>query len=533
MENVYLKTDIQKMVRMSTEKCESLHFYKYLCQKIGSKEVVRMRRLALCISDMSELSGGGSIYSGSKGEGLDLKGSDLDLMFIDTNFKVYESETEVIWDGLTIPLIMNTEETKPCFTQLRLLNHQHLYQNFKYMWQKNHLGYMFSSEQYKLLILSAVFWLPELGNIWRIHGPCISDNNEQFDYANCLKCDQWIVQAKPWIVRARKTWPLPEVISKIDLYEQGINCFTSSDTLKHYERQSYNVIESLRNENVIKIIQNRPAFAGNGNIKKIIYHCLHHSRTGLSRSLFALYLSKACQFAPDASKYGYSSENKHQYYKYKYDRSHLLIGSHSDAVSGWLRLASFFYVHKKYFASLKVINHALQKYTDEKIFTGITAYDFKFIQKQKQELNLTTKENTCIQKHVLNLMKKEKPYSVLKELTIEALIFNMRSLTIPQELQLDAIELLLYDPLSFAYFISFLCYYHLHDMTSCRHYLQQIQSIISNLSVVNKKISVWSTPIMCCIAYKLIGETYSARQLFQEIVDNNPRLSLLSSVILH
>ncbi|CAG2226393.1 unnamed protein product [Mytilus edulis] len=259
--------------------------------------------VSFVLFDMSDLSGGGSIYSGSKGEGLDLKGSDLDLMFIDTNFKVYESETKVILDGLTIPLIMNTEETQPCFTQLRLLHHQHLSHNFKYLCQKNHLGNIHSSEH---------------------------------------------------VLNKNKL----EITLK-DLYEQGIHCFTSSDTLGHYERQSYNITESLTSETFINMIRNGLSFAGNGNIKKVIYHCLHHSITSLSKSLFPLYLSMACRFAPDdASIYGYSSENKDQYYKYKYDRSQFLIGSRSDAVSGWLRLASFFYVHRNYVASLRVINHA-------------------------------------------------------------------------------------------------------------------------------------------------------------------------------
>lgn len=319
-----------------------------------------------------------------------------------------------------------------------------------------------------------------------------------------------------------------------DLYEQGIHCFTSSDTLGHYERQSYNITESLTSETFINMIRNGLAFAGNGNIKKVIYHCLHHSITSLSKSLFPLYLSMACRFAPDdASIYGYSSENKDQYYKYKYDRSQFLIGSRSDAVSGWLRLASFFYVYRNYVASLRVINHALQKYTDEKNFTGFTTSGFKFDQRLTQELNLPIKEYTCIQKHMLNLMKKENPHTVLKALIIEFLIFEMRSLIKPQELQLNSGELIGYDPLSFAYFLNFLFYYHLHDMTSCRDYVQQLQSLVSNTSVVNKKMSVWSTPIMLGIAHKLMGEADLARQLFQEIIDNNPRLSWLSSVILH
>ncbi|CAG2215845.1 unnamed protein product [Mytilus edulis] len=78
---------------MSVETKESLKFYKYLCQKIGSEEVVRIRRLAMTINDIGQRIK--TITSGSQGEGLDLKGSDLDIMIIDPCFKVFESYQDV------------------------------------------------------------------------------------------------------------------------------------------------------------------------------------------------------------------------------------------------------------------------------------------------------------------------------------------------------------------------------------------------------------------------------------------------------
>ncbi|CAC5368251.1 unnamed protein product [Mytilus coruscus] len=385
------------MVTISTKNCESLNFYKYLCHKIGSEEVIRIRRLNLNIIETGHNNKLKVIQSGSKAEGLDLKGSDLDLMSITPSFKVYQSEAEVL-DGLTVPLIMNTEETQPCFAQLRLLDH---HQVFKSMWQKNHLGYMLSSGQYKLLYLSL---LPP--GSWKIHGPCLSDIKGRLDLAFCLKCDKWIFQAQPWVSRARTAWPSSDIISKITSY--GVS--------------------------------------------------------SLSGGLIALYLSKACWFAPDSSKFLYSSENKHKYFKYKYDLSHLLIGLHSDAVTGWLLLASFFYVHKNYFASLGVMDYALQKCTVEKIYS-------------------TRSEYTFIQNQELKLMKNEKLYTVLKAMTIEALIFHRKSSLLPQELQQDTIydiitHNIFYYPLSFAYFLSFLCYYHLHDIQSSRYYLQQLKLAI-------------------------------------------------------
>ncbi|CAC5367034.1 unnamed protein product [Mytilus coruscus] len=135
---------------MSTEKSESLNFYKYLCQKIGSEEVVKIRRLTSTIRDIGH-SKQSIITSGSKGEGLNFQSSDLDLMSIDPCAKVYQSQREAVLDSRTIPLTLNTEETQPCYTQLCILNHHRVPEQ---MWEKTHLGYMFSSEQYKQHCLS-------------------------------------------------------------------------------------------------------------------------------------------------------------------------------------------------------------------------------------------------------------------------------------------------------------------------------------------------------------------------------------------
>ncbi|VDI67098.1 Hypothetical predicted protein [Mytilus galloprovincialis] len=359
----------------------------------------------------------------------------------------------------------------------------------------------------------------------KIHGPCISDTQDRLDIAYCLKCDQWVSQAQPWVCRPRNAWPTSEIVSKIiscgvlivpvgckgsrnenlewrisfsipekflvfsfshtqllcyallkilmkelvdkhedlkgllcsyflkslmfwiseetephlwqpdniipcfkaclqrllycvrysilshyfipdnnlfklrfnvkkkeklttilqNLYEQGIACFIFSDTLQYCKKQSYKITESL-NVNVNLVLQQSPpVFMPHGTDIHLLCHRLHtnlhRSKSGLSKALFASYLSKICRFAPDVASYIYNLENKQQYFKYKYDLSHLLIGLQADAVSGWLKLASFFYVHKQYFASLSVIHYALQKFADEKIFTDSTRSEFTLVSK--------------------------------------------------------------------------------------------------------------------------------------------------------
>ncbi|XP_052083353.1 uncharacterized protein LOC127720674 [Mytilus californianus] len=636
-----------RMAKASEGKSESLDFYKYLCQKIGSEKVVKIRRLVSTVRDIGQ--NGKVITSGSKGEGLDLNGSDVDMMYVDPYGKVYQTETEVQSQIYPLPLIMNTEETQPCFTQLLILNHD--IKTTPNVLQKHHRGFMLSSELYKLSCKNvAQVSIPALFS-GKIHGPCISNKEDTLDIAWCFKCDKWIFQAEPWVCRPRTTWPPPEIISKIvssgvlivpigckgstnehlewrisfsvaekflifsfshtqllcyamfkvllkevvekyqnlkglfcsyflktlmfwileetdpylwrpdniipcfmaclqrllycvrysilshyfipennlfllrfntnnkekiinileNLYGIGIDCFASSETLQEYQRLSYKISESFISRNssflqqVMLIFRNAYTNGRAARVLRLMYNFLNSSRTVLSRFVFVLEISEASMYFSEETQYLNSAGNKHHYFRYKHDLSYLVIGLHSDAVSGLLKLASFFYVHKKYIASLTVITHTLQKFTNEKI-------DIRFFR--------YTKKLSHIQKYVLSLMKKEKLYTIIKSLTIHPFGFGKESSIIPRELQPDVTRIYSsFHPLSFAYFLNFLCYYHLHDLTSCRQSLQRLrqsQWILSEGGTIVCQPESVNTVIFCGIAHQLLGETYNARLTFRE-----------------
>ncbi|CAG2226808.1 unnamed protein product [Mytilus edulis] len=370
------------MARNFKEKRESLNFYKYVCQKIGSEEDVRIRRMAYVISDIGNADS--VIISGSKGEGLNLNNSDLDVMFIDRSYKVYDSETEVVLKSNMLPLIINTDETQPCFTQLCLVPHcqnRTLKISFPSLnpIERNHLGYVLSSDIYKQIHLPECF----PSNVSsKIHGPCISDKDGIYDVL--------------WFNTINKE----NIISILThFYAQGIDCFASSETLQDYQNQSNESTESLISRNSRLLQQIMPTFHDISislrvdRVLSLLYNFLHSSRTGTSRGLFALQISKASTVAVDKKQYQNIPGNKHCYFSYKNDLSHLVIGLNADAVSGLLKLASFFYVHKNYEASLIIISYTLQKCTDEKIDILFSSHKKTF---------------NPIQKHLLNLMKKEK-----------------------------------------------------------------------------------------------------------------------------
>ncbi|CAC5412898.1 unnamed protein product [Mytilus coruscus] len=186
---------------------ESLLFYKYLCHKIGTQVKVRTRRLCFIICDIQNhplkrnaFTFFPEISSESKAEGLNLNGSDVDIMLIDIRFEVYESESEAV-HGRNVVLIMDTEDPPHCFSKLRL------HTNY------NRSKRLLSSELYKEHNLTLVRQAAPKFN--SIHGPCISDYKERYDFATCLKCTKWISQAQPWIHRPRAAWPSADNIEKI------------------------------------------------------------------------------------------------------------------------------------------------------------------------------------------------------------------------------------------------------------------------------------------------------------------------------
>ncbi|XP_071136363.1 uncharacterized protein [Mytilus edulis] len=629
---------------MATDKSESLHLYKFLCQKIGSEQVVRLRRLTSTIGDTgaAKLK---RIYSGSKGEGLKTKGSDLDLMYILPTIKIYESPRDIVTPiNISYTVVMDTEDVSPCFTKLRLIfNDPNIYcKTIQKIVQIDSFGkYFLSSKLIKMLFHQAPF---------KIHGPCLSDHNDVLDLACVLQCNQWISPAQPWITRSRRTWPSPDIISKITscgvlfvpvgykgsvneeeewrisfsiaekflifsfnhtqllcyallkivlkeivekqedlkgllcsyflktlmfwiieeshtytwrpdniiscfkaclqrliyciqystllhyfipdnnlfylrfnslskhklisildtLYQQqqGLHWLALSETLSDYPRLTNNssinehIMEFIEAQNInfMEFIETHRGPFLRYDYKVLLCHMLHYSRTDLSVCVFTSFFANAYKNFPETQPKPCKLNNKVQYYKYKYDLSHLLIGVQSDAVSGWIKLASYFYVKKNYITALLLTDYSLWKCTDEKI-------------DMFNEAKICWNPN---QKYVMKLTKHWKLYTVLKMLVLQGITFTIESPFIPPELQMEVakfpVELSCkFPPKQFAHFLRFLCYFHLHDLTSCTYALHQLEQ--TSLKCHKNGNGIFTMTFLG-IAYQMIGETSLARQQF-------------------
>ncbi|CAG2210549.1 unnamed protein product [Mytilus edulis] len=143
-----------------------------MCQNIVRTENnVKTLRLMNAVRDkMTSNKHNTVITSGSFGEGLEMRGSDLDIMFVATKFiEVYEHDEDIKTDNILsfMMLSMKTDDVKAGFTQL-LVEHTNPQNPCKYFEELNGKHYL-SSALYKQY---------HLGNTSTdsvIHGPCISD----------------------------------------------------------------------------------------------------------------------------------------------------------------------------------------------------------------------------------------------------------------------------------------------------------------------------------------------------------------------
>ncbi|XP_071128161.1 uncharacterized protein [Mytilus edulis] len=176
----------------------SKELYRYMCLNIvGTEEHVKQIRLLNASRDsLLNEEHRLSITSGSFGEGLEMRGSDLDIMFVRKNIEVYVVKPHCVNPNMSY-LSIDTNAVKPGFTKLRL----------KYTSSQTLLAncVQFTNKYY--LSSKLCYQLVDTTNLLKIHGPCIADMEEAFDIADCLHCKTWVASAAHWITRSTNAWP--------------------------------------------------------------------------------------------------------------------------------------------------------------------------------------------------------------------------------------------------------------------------------------------------------------------------------------
>ncbi|CAC5355056.1 unnamed protein product [Mytilus coruscus] len=192
----------------------SRQIYQYMCDEIvGSEKVVKYRRLFFKVYEYVQnnfLSPSKYfIPSGSKAEGLNLPGSDIDIMLISKHYIVCGSKPETLNRMRALNkqiLIIDTDNAQPGFALLRVQNELFCEQHFV---ERNEDGIYLSSKLYLLNFATKYTY-------HKINGPCISNSDGKLDAAHSLPCPEWPSVAEDWATRKRSSgWPSVSLVSDI------------------------------------------------------------------------------------------------------------------------------------------------------------------------------------------------------------------------------------------------------------------------------------------------------------------------------
>jgi hypothetical protein len=138
---------------------------------------------------------------------------------------------------------------------------------------------------------------------------------------------------------------------------------------------------------------------------------------------------------------------------------HLHDGTKSDAVTGWLLYASFYYVVGQYNTTLKIIDHVLSRCTPDMIVPGNTNYTTDDIKYYKQNIGCS--------KITLN----EK----MRLATIDIVTYVEKSTLIPHELKPEVQDNeFAVPPVVMSHCLRFLCYHHLHNIFNRQQSLRDL-----------------------------------------------------------
>ncbi|VDH99858.1 Hypothetical predicted protein [Mytilus galloprovincialis] len=207
-------------MELSSETIESnfsLELFDFLSKIVGSEKDVRARRIFFKVLDhaLQYSPQWRVVTSGSKSEGLDLPGSDLDIMYINQVDSVYNAKSEVPSD-LPYALYFDFENTPPGYVHIKLHQNNKRGMHTQHMYSDNML---LANGHYKRLIQSMYIdknIYNESMFFTEIHGPCSSSICGSYDFLSTYECHSWPRNAAEWITRPRSyQWPQTELIEDI------------------------------------------------------------------------------------------------------------------------------------------------------------------------------------------------------------------------------------------------------------------------------------------------------------------------------
>jgi hypothetical protein len=195
--------------------------YANLIRVVGSEMDIRIRQNIFLIQDKicnktcTEVT---RVSSGSLAEGLDLRGSDIDTMFVLNNVQIIQNVQHINRSVRCTILLLEDDMEFPGFSKLKLIaedDDEYIYRYFTPECFVETINGLFLSN----ISLFRKIIEHDINNKSFVHGPCLSDKHEIEDVAPCFHAHTWPRQSEQWIYRHRPgQWPTDILINEIVNY---------------------------------------------------------------------------------------------------------------------------------------------------------------------------------------------------------------------------------------------------------------------------------------------------------------------------
>ncbi|XP_052086560.1 uncharacterized protein LOC127723884 [Mytilus californianus] len=199
--------------------------FELLVKTVGTEIDIRTRQRLFIVNDMvaNSMNEDKQISSGSLAEGLDLRGSDVDIMAVINkavvirnvrNTKYFKTKVQDVKHSKQQTIfVMETDNDHPGFTRLRLIAAGGTIPITSQSIEFTKKGLYLSVNGF---LNGIKIQHPHMNLV--THGPCLTFSDQSRDVAFCLRSKYLPYNATPWAMRNRRQWPPNSVIDKIKQY---------------------------------------------------------------------------------------------------------------------------------------------------------------------------------------------------------------------------------------------------------------------------------------------------------------------------
>ncbi|CAC5384161.1 unnamed protein product [Mytilus coruscus] len=520
------------------EKC----LYEHLVQIVGTEINIRKRQRLFIIENRlfnsSCFRNRTQISSGSLAEGLDLPGSDMDVMYVLHDIEITQNEKNIKNPKRRsnfVTCVMEIDIDHPWFAILRPVA-AHNEVSLREQCGRCPLGTCTGTQFYLPVKLFLDLVKQEYSIIDTCeHGPCISDQDQTIDIAFCMRKELDI-----------DTFQLPKLYYCFSLCLDKLMSWVNTCYCPNYFIPEHNmfigkinqsnknillgVLESIKFGGIDGLItslfpsdNSRLASANSESqsvmldflfyrITRLPYDSCWTTRTERTKSLLK---SESSTFINNVCTYHYARASKifaqllpspsaicNTYNIRKCYHKLLQNGTKSDAVSGWLLYASFYYVTGQFNVSLRLPDYVLSRCLPDMM--------------QKDDDKCEVHRN-CYRQNIHSTMNLN---DRMKIATIGNVEYIPNSSSIPEELKLEVeTQILTLQPVVMSNCLNVLCYHHLGDIYNRQKSLRDLYLTVTHrYSISQRCISASITVLGVC--YEISGDKDLAYRCYEEALRN-------------